>query len=84
MKAGKQAGAQPFREELPMKLPKLEPSQHNLMVQESVLQQLANPRSHEEIRSRLGAGNLLLHGWVRDDESVAIHVYDAKTGQFVN
>ena len=53
-----------------------------LLVQESVLQQLANLRSHEEIRSRLEVGNLLLHGWVRDDESAAIHVYDAKTGQF--
>lgn len=53
-----------------------------LVVQESALQQLANLRSHEEIRTRLESGDLLLYEWVRDDESAAVHTYNAKTGRF--
>ena len=54
-----------------------------IVVQESVLQQLANLRSHDDIRERLEAGELLLYGWMRNDETSAITAYDPATGQFV-
>lgn len=55
-----------------------------LVVQESVLQQLANLRSHADIRSRLEQGELLMHGWVRDDKTSTVSAYKPKSGQFDN
>jgi len=53
-----------------------------IVVQEAVLQQLANLRSHADIRCRLRSRKLLLHGWLRDDETSAITTYDPVLGQF--
>jgi carbonic anhydrase len=53
-----------------------------IIVQETILQQLANLRSHAEIQSRLRSGKLLLHGWVRVDETSVIKTYDPAVGQF--
>lgn len=53
-----------------------------LVVQETILQQLANLRSHSHIQSRLQKGELVLHGWIRDDQTSAITAYDPASGQF--
>lgn len=53
-----------------------------IIVQEAILQQLANLRSHTYIRSLLQQGNLLMHGWIRDDQSSTITPYDPVAGQF--
>jgi carbonic anhydrase len=55
-----------------------------IIVQENVLQQLANLRSHTDILSRLNDGSLVLHGWLRDDETSVISSYDPEIGQFCN
>ena len=54
----------------------------SIVVQESVLQQLANLRSHTSVESRLRDGTLLMHGWIRDDDSSAIAAYNPTAGQF--
>ena len=54
----------------------------DLIVQVAILQQLANLRSHSEVRNRLQNGKLLLHGWIRDDQTSAITAYDPLAGQF--
>lgn len=53
-----------------------------ILVQEVILLQLANLRSHAEIEGRLQQGNLHLHGWIRDDRSSVISAYDPESGQF--
>ncbi|MGI9428669.1 MAG: carbonic anhydrase [Bythopirellula sp.] len=53
-----------------------------IVAQENILQQLANLRSHTSIPTRLREGTLLLHGWIRDDQSSAIAAYDPVAGQF--
>jgi carbonic anhydrase len=53
-----------------------------IIAQENVLQQLANLRSHEEIRCKLTEGSLVLHGWLRDDEMSTVYCYNSETGQF--
>lgn len=53
-----------------------------IIVQEAILQQLANLRSHADSQWRLRGGKLLLHGWLRDDETSAITAYDPVVGQF--
>ncbi|MFT7642979.1 MAG: carbonic anhydrase [Pirellulaceae bacterium] len=53
-----------------------------IIVQEAVLQQLANLRSHMYIQSRLQEGSLRMHGWIRDDQTATIASYDPVTGQF--
>jgi len=53
-----------------------------ILVQETILQQLSNLRSHQRIASRLQQGKLMLHGWIRDDANSMITAYDPVTGQF--
>jgi len=53
-----------------------------IIAQESVLQQLANLRSHKQIQSRLDAGSLFLHGWIREDQTSAIAAFDTNSGQY--
>ncbi len=53
-----------------------------IIVQEAILRQLASLRSHSYIQSRLRDGRLLLHGWLRNDETSAITAYDPVAGQF--
>jgi carbonic anhydrase len=53
-----------------------------IVIQETILQQIANLRSHAYIQSRLRQAELLLHGWIRNDQTSTITAYDAVTGQF--
>ncbi len=55
---------------------------HQIIAQESVLHQLANLCSHTVILTKLRAGTLFLHGWLRDDETSQVAVFDPVTGQF--
>jgi carbonic anhydrase len=51
-------------------------------VQRVVLQQLMHVRSYPGIRARNDRGELLLHGWVLDDETARIYAFDPATGEF--
>jgi carbonic anhydrase len=51
-------------------------------VQETVLQQLVHLRMYPQIQSRLRAGQLRLHGWVYDDRTARIAVYNPFSGRF--
>jgi carbonic anhydrase len=53
-----------------------------VLVQEVVLQQLANLRSDAYVESRLLRGEVSLHGWIRDDQTSCITSYDPASGQF--
>ena len=53
-----------------------------IVVQENVLQQLANLRSHAPVQSRLRDGNLRLYGWIRNDKTSVIIAYNPVVGQF--
>jgi carbonic anhydrase len=52
-------------------------------VQENVLVQLENLRSHEFVRRRLEAGRLKMSGWVFKIATGEIFDYDPNSGQFV-
>lgn len=54
----------------------------DVFVQETVLQQLVHLRSDPQVRSRLDAGSLRLHGWVYDDRTARIAVYNPFTRRF--
>jgi carbonic anhydrase len=56
---------------------------HNAAVQEHVLVQLENLRSHPCVGVRLRRGDLRLHGWVFKLESGKTFAYDSKEGQFL-
>lgn len=46
----------------------------NALIEENVLAQLDNLRTHPSVASRIKSGNLQLHGWVYDIESGQIRV----------
>lgn len=46
----------------------------NALIEENVLAQLDNLRTHPSVASRLRSGNLALHGWVYDIETGQIRV----------
>jgi carbonic anhydrase len=52
-------------------------------VEENVLVQLENLRTHPTVAERLTAGNLHLHGWVYKIETGEVFAYDVSSGQFV-
>lgn len=52
-------------------------------VEENVLVQLENLRTHPAVAARLARGALHLHGWVYKLETGAIFSYDVQQGQFV-
>ena len=52
-------------------------------VEENVLVQLENLRTHPAVGSRLVRGDLHLHGWVYKIETGEVFAYDVATGQFV-
>jgi len=56
--------------------------QFNVAIQENVLQQLQNLRTHPAVAGRLAAGDLRLHGWVYKLTTGEIFAYDAREGQF--
>jgi len=54
----------------------------NVAIQENVLQQLVNLRTHPAVAARLAEGRLQLHAWVYKLESGEIFVHDETVGQF--
>jgi carbonic anhydrase len=52
-------------------------------VQENVLCQLENLRTHPSVASALAAGTVLLHGWVYKFETGEVFSFDPEEGQFV-
>jgi carbonic anhydrase len=53
-------------------------------VEENVLVQLENLRTHPSVAARLSRGNLHLHGWVYKIETGNVFSYDHKAGQFLS
>ena len=53
-------------------------------VQENVLAQLENLRTHPAVAARLARGALHLHGWVYKLETGEVFSYDPALGQFVS
>jgi carbonic anhydrase len=54
----------------------------NVAVQENVLAQLENLRSHPAVASGLAQGKLKLHGWVYKIETGEVFAYDPQQRQF--
>ena len=52
-------------------------------VEENVLVQLENLRTHPAVDSRLARGDLHLHGWVYKIETGEVFAYEVGSGQFV-
>ncbi len=52
-------------------------------VEENVLVQLENLRTHPAVASALSRGKVKLHGWVYKFETGQIFSYEAKSGQFL-
>ena len=55
----------------------------NVAVQENVLVQLENLRTHPAVASGLSRDALKLHGWVYKIETGEVFAYDPRRGQFV-
>jgi carbonic anhydrase len=53
-------------------------------VQENVLSQLENLRTHPAVATRVARGELRLHGWVYKIESGEVYRYDLATEQFLS
>jgi carbonic anhydrase len=51
-------------------------------VQENVVSQLENLRTHPAVAARLASGDLQLHGWVYKIETGEVFGFDPATGQF--
>jgi carbonic anhydrase len=51
-------------------------------IEENVLTQLENLRTHPTVRSRIGRGELSLYGWVYKMETGQVFQYDNQTGQY--
>lgn len=54
----------------------------NVTIQENVLAQMENLRTHPVVASGLAQGRLKLHGWVYKIETGEVFGYDAESGQF--
>ena len=57
-------------------------SRENIAIQENVLVQLENLRTHPSVASALASQTLSLHGWVYKIQSGEVFGYDAPIGQF--
>ena len=53
-----------------------------LAVEENVLVQLENLRTHPYVRAAISRGELNLHGWVYKLETGQVFAYDSREGQF--
>jgi carbonic anhydrase len=53
-------------------------------VEENVLAQIENLRTHPAVMSRLAKGKLTLHAWVYDIEDGNVYAFDPSTGQFTS
>lgn len=59
------------------------PSALCALVQENVLLQLENLRTHPSVVEAMERNKLRLHGWVFDIKSGGVEEYDAKSGKFI-
>jgi carbonic anhydrase len=59
-------------------------NQLNVLVQENVLVQLENLRTHPAVAVRLSRGDLRLFGWVYKLETGEVFAYHAEEGQFIS
>jgi carbonic anhydrase len=55
----------------------------NVTIQENVLVQLENLRTHPAVAAALASGNLKLHGWVYKLETGEVFAFDPQTEQFL-
>ncbi len=55
----------------------------NAAVQENVLVQIENLRTHPAVAARLARGELTLHGWTYKLETGEVFSYDTEEGQFL-
>ena len=55
----------------------------NITIQENVLVQLENLRTHPVVAKRLQEGRLRLHGWVYKLETGEVFAFDPVVGQFL-
>jgi len=55
----------------------------NIAIQDNVLVQLENLRTHPAVASRLSQGELNLHGWTYKIETGEVFSYQPKEGQFL-
>lgn len=55
----------------------------NVAIQENVLVQLENLRSHPAVAARLARGQLKLHGWMYKIDTGRVFAYDPERGQFM-
>jgi carbonic anhydrase len=53
-------------------------------IQENVLAQLENLRTHPSVAERVAEGALHLHGWVYKIESGEVFTYDSDSEQFIS
>lgn len=60
------------------------PAQLTTAVQENVLMQLENLRTHPTVASGLARGEIKLHGWVYKIETGEVFAYEPETGQFTS
>lgn len=59
------------------------PDLMSVAIQENVLAQLDNMRSHPAVAARLARGQLKLHAWVYKIETGQVFAYDPERGQFL-
>jgi carbonic anhydrase len=55
----------------------------NVTIQENVLVQLENMRTHPAVAAALASGNLKLHGWVYKIETGEVFAFDPERGEFL-
>lgn len=55
----------------------------NVAIQENVLQQIVNLRTHPAVASHLASGELRLHAWVYKITTGEVFAYDPREGQFL-
>ena len=55
----------------------------NVTIQENVLIQMENLRTHPAVAAGLAGGKLTLHGWVYKIETGQVFAYDSERGQFL-
>ncbi len=56
----------------------------NAAIQENVIVQIENLRTHPAVATRLSRGDLNLHGWMYQIETGKVFVYDPEQGQFLS
>ena len=57
-------------------------AKHKAAIEENVLVQLENLRTHPSVAARIRKGEIHLHGWVYKIETGEVFTYDPERGQF--